>query len=103
MGEMLKGTGSWEWSPYSTGVEWSPVTAMKVESALLLDAEWMRLMSWPSIRSVALRKPTCNDRDARDHYPDGNYELQREILYQHVPRILILVAWKSLCIPTQLC
>ena len=25
---MAKGTGSWEWSPNSTGVEWSPVTTM---------------------------------------------------------------------------
>ena len=58
-GAMLKGTGSWEWSPYSTGVEWSPVTTTKYCSALLVGALYKRLMSCPIMRSTASRNPTC--------------------------------------------
>jgi hypothetical protein len=75
---MQKGTGSWEWSPNETGVEWSPVmTSVKTArrpppcngpAAAALgrasgrSASHSRLTICPSIRSTASWNRTCDQQ-----------------------------------------
>lgn len=51
--QMANGTGSKLWSPYSTGVEWSPVTQRKYWNFPLDSACQRSLASWPKARSTA--------------------------------------------------
>ena len=59
MWAMARGTGSCEWSPYSTGVEWSPVMQIVKGPLPSVSACHSCFTSCPTIASTTSRYPTC--------------------------------------------
>ena len=57
-GAMAMGTGSCEWSPYSTGVEWSPVMQTVKDPLPSDSACHRRFTSCPTIASTTSKYPT---------------------------------------------